>query len=510
MSTLLRLTIAAPLIAGCGVFRGPSRPSPVVALRPVVDSLVADPRFRGAQWGILVVDPVRGDTLYSYNAGKLFIPASNMKIVTGAVALRALGPDYRFSTMLSATQPIDDGVIAGDLLVTGTGDPTVSDRVHGDAMIPLRALADSLAARGLRRVTGRLANAIDVFPGANLGPGWEWDDLRFSYAAGVDELFFNEGFARVRLRGGAVPGDSALASTGPARTYPTLRSTARTASSADPRGARGIRVGYDSATTGALLVEGVIAPGDSADVTIAFRDQAHAYLSALKEALADRGITVEGGIESRPVTPPAATSNGDSSSGRQAPREPFGYPIVSTVSPTLREILPHFEKPSQNQIGEILLRTIGRARTGVGLADSGLRVVRDQMLAWGVAADAFVLRDGSGLSRHSVITPEAIVRVLDAMRRDSTFGTFYAALPVAGVDGTIGSRFRGTPVERNVHAKTGSLSMVRSLSGYVTTRDGHMLVFSILANHWIVPVREVERVQEVILARLANLTLGAR
>ena len=93
---------------------------------------------------------------------------------------------------------------------------------------------------------------------------------------------------------------------------------------------------------------------------------------------------------------------------------------------------------------------------------------------------------------------------------DSTFGTFYESLPVAGVDGTIGSRFRGTPVERNVHAKTGSLSMVRSLSGYITTRDGRMLVFSILANHWIVPVREVERVQDTILTRLANLTLGDR
>jgi D-alanyl-D-alanine carboxypeptidase/D-alanyl-D-alanine-endopeptidase (penicillin-binding protein 4) len=136
--------------------------------------------------------------------------------------------------------------------------------------------------------------------------------------------------------------------------------------------------------------------------------------------------------------------------------------------------------------------------------------MRDQLLAWGAARDGFVVRDGSGLSRHDVTTPETIIRVLDAMRRAPTFELFRASLPVAGVDGTIANRMKGTPAQGNVHAKTGTLDMVRSLSGYVTTADGRLLLFSVLANNWTVSVREVERVQDVLAVRLASLTLGAR
>ncbi|MBK8056369.1 MAG: D-alanyl-D-alanine carboxypeptidase/D-alanyl-D-alanine-endopeptidase [Gemmatimonadetes bacterium] len=177
------------------------------------------------------------------------------------------------------------------------------------------------------------------------------------------------------------------------------------------------------------------------------------------------------------------------------------------MSPPLSQVLSSFEKPSQNQIGEILLRTLGRARANVGSADSGARVVRDQLLAWGAARDGFIVRDGSGLSRHDVITPETIVRVLDVMRRSPHFRLFYDALPVGGVDGTIANRMKGTPAQGNVHAKTGTLDMVRSLSGYVTTADGRLLLFSVLANHFTVPTREIERVQDTLAELLAGMRL---
>ncbi|MBK6304868.1 MAG: D-alanyl-D-alanine carboxypeptidase [Gemmatimonadetes bacterium] len=165
--------------------------------------MVADPKFRSAQLGILVVDPTTGDTLVSHNAGKLFIPASNQKILTGATALHLLGPDFRFSTTVSASGPVVDGEIRGDLVVSGTGDPSVSDHMAGDAMVPLRAVADSLVARGVKRVTGALVPGADAFPDATLGFGWSYDDLDFAFSAGVDELYFNEGFSRVVVRGGA-------------------------------------------------------------------------------------------------------------------------------------------------------------------------------------------------------------------------------------------------------------------------------------------------------------------
>jgi D-alanyl-D-alanine carboxypeptidase/D-alanyl-D-alanine-endopeptidase (penicillin-binding protein 4) len=256
------------------------------------------------------------------------------------------------------------------------------------------------------------------------------------------------------------------------------------------RPARRLTVRQDSSDAATVIVDGVIAAGDSAVLTITHRDPARAYLLALHEALQARGIAVEGGV---------SPWRGNAT-----------YPLFSMVSPSLAEILPAFEKPSQNQLGELLLRTLGRAKAGVGMADSGARVMRDQLLAWGAAPDGFVVRDGSGLSRHDVTTPETIIRVLDAMRRAPTFELFRASLPVAGVDGTIANRMKGTPAQGNVHAKTGTLDMVRSLSGYVTTADGRLLLFSVLANNWTVSVREVERVQDVLAVRLASLTLGPR
>jgi D-alanyl-D-alanine carboxypeptidase/D-alanyl-D-alanine-endopeptidase (penicillin-binding protein 4) len=176
-------------------------------------------------------------------------------------------------------------------------------------------------------------------------------------------------------------------------------------------------------------------------------------------------------------------------------------------SPPLRDVMPLFEKPSQNQIGEILFKSLALTKTGVGTADSAQQVVSRQLLAWGAQPDGFVVRDGSGLSRHDYVSPRTIVTVLDAMRRSPDFRLFYDALPIAGVDGTIRNRMKGTPADGNIHAKTGTLDKARSLSGYVTTADGRMLLFSALANNYTVPTRRVDQVTDALGAWLAGLRL---
>jgi D-alanyl-D-alanine carboxypeptidase/D-alanyl-D-alanine-endopeptidase (penicillin-binding protein 4) len=470
-------------------------------MRHAIDSMVADAKWRTAQLGILIVDPERGDTLYSHNAGKLFMPASNQKILTGAVALELLGPDFRFSTTAFADGPVRDGVIAGNLRLMGTGDPSVSDHMMEDAMRPLRAMAESLATRGIVRIAGALESGGDAFPDATLGFGWSWDDLDFAYSAGVDELFFNEGFMRVDVIGGAAAGAPVNARVAPMRTFPRLRVLART-TAARAEGERRLRptVRHDSTDPGAIIVDGEITAGDSVAISLTFRDQRRAYLEALREALTERGIAVDSGVSAAPrVVRDSAFQ-----------MEPPGTALFSVVSPPLREVLQAFEKPSQNQIGEILLKSLGRARAGVGSADSGARVVRDQLLAWGARPDGFVIRDGSGLSRHNVVTPETIVLVLDAMRRSAHADVFLAALPIAGVDGTIRTRMRGTAAQGNLRAKTGTLDMVRSLSGYVTTPSGRTMLFSVLANNFRVPNRDVEMVQDAIGVMLARLERGSR
>jgi D-alanyl-D-alanine carboxypeptidase/D-alanyl-D-alanine-endopeptidase (penicillin-binding protein 4) len=431
-SSLRRAAVALALVsAACGPAGAPPSParSPLDQLRFSIDSLVTDPKFANAQIGLLVVDPKTGDTLYSRNAGKLFMPASNQKIITSAVALTQLGPEYRYHTVIAKRGEVKDSVLNGDLIVIGRGDPTMSDRVYGSAAKEMAAIADSIRARGIKRVTGALREGGNAFPDSIYGYGWEWDDIGGESGAPVDELMYNEGMVQ-----------------------------------------RAARIN-----------------GRDTVISVATRTPGYVYLSALYTALSQRGVRIEKLVD-------LATDS---------LTEP--YDTVYTIeSPPLREILKYFLKPSQNQIGEVLLKTVGLERTGIGTADAGAEVETTQLREWGVDSTGVVVYDGSGLSRHDLVSPETIVKVLTAMQKDTAFSAYYDAFPIAGVDGTIKSRMKGTAAENNLRGKTGSIEFVRSLSGYVDTADGERLVFSFLSNHFTVPSSEITHVQDAVGALLAS------
>ncbi len=494
--------LGVALLSGCasaGMGHSGSAPGTRGDLRHAIDSMVAQPKFSNAHWGILIVDPERGDTLYSRNAGKLFMPASNQKLVTGSVALTLLGPDYQFRTAYAARGPVEGGVLRGDLVVIGRGDPSMSDHMRGDVMQALRAVPDSLRAHDVRYVSGQLLRAGDAFPDAWHGFGWGWDDFDFAYSAGVDELFFNEGMFQVTLRASQREGARAMTSVRPDIGYPSLRASVTTVRRPDsvraPDGTMGLprlrspSASMDSATN-VVTITGEMYPNDSTTIDVAYRDPGLAYLYAIRRALSDQALTVEGGLDPRPPRDTAARLD----------------TLFVMKSPPLREILPALEKPSQNQIAEILFKTLGLEQTGIGTADSGRAVIERQLTAWGLAPTSFAVRDGSGLSRHDYIAPDAIVRLLDVMRKSPNFAVFRDALPLAGVDGTIANRMRGTAAAGNVHAKTGFVDKARSLSGYVTTANGRVLIFSLLCNNWTTTSREVDQVADAIAIRLAGLT----
>ena len=488
---LLVISCAAPVIVA---------PAPGVrvvervgtrALRRSIDSVVNAAEFANGHWGVLAVS-TKGDTLYSHNAGKLFMPASNQKILTSAVALAQLGADYRYRTSFVAHGAIEAGVLNGDLGVVGRGDPSISDHMrNGNAMQPLVDIADSLAARGIRRIRGKVVAEGNAFPDAVLGFGWSWSDLESDYSAAIDELLFNEGFTNIIVSAGSKAGDSVRVESAPTKTWPRLRVSAVTVApvvvpvdTTQPRPPRPeIEIVKDT-LTGDVIVAGTIAAGRMDTLVVTHRDPDAAYIAAFREALSQKGITVTGD-----AVPPAAADT-----------------LVTFLSPTLREILPPFMKPSQNQIGEMLFKTLGldRDSTHMGTAAAGRRVVEKQLEAWGATQSGFVVRDGSGLSRYDYVSPETIVHVLAAMRRDTAFAAYYDAMPIAGVDGTIRSRMRGTPAAGNVRAKTGSVAQARSLSGYVTTLTGDTLIFSILANNWNVSASRVTSAADSIAARLAS------
>jgi len=448
--------------------------------------MLAAPETRNARWGVLIVDPDRGDTLYSRDAGKLFVPASNMKIVTGALALETLGPDYRFATPVLAGGAVRDGVLDGDLLIVGRGDPSVSDHMAGDAMAPLRAIADSLWQRGIRRVLGHVTPYGDAFPDATAGFGWAWDDLDEPYSATIDELLFNEGFADLHVKAGGTPGDAVSVRVTPAKSFPRFRVAATTTLRGTGRDSVAQLTAVKDTARGDVLLSGTIPVGDSATVPVTFRDQREAFVAALSEALRDRGIAI--GDSTFPLPTRVDT-------------------LMISQSPPLSQILPAFLKPSQNQIGEMLFKAVALARADTGSARVARRIVTEQLRAWGAEPDGFIVWDGSGLSRRDLVSPETVVRVLSTMRKSPRFQTYYDALPIAGVDGTIDTRMRGTRAEANVRAKTGTLGNVRSLSGYVTSAGGGQLIFSVLCNNYLTSTAYISRVQDSIAVRLARLSV---
>jgi D-alanyl-D-alanine carboxypeptidase/D-alanyl-D-alanine-endopeptidase (penicillin-binding protein 4) len=405
---------------------------PITILRNTIDSLVTQQKFRNAHFGILVVDPASGDTLYSRNASKIMMPASNMKVITGAVALAQLGADYKYTTRFASRGSVANGVLKGDLVVIGNGDPTVSDRMrNNDAMNALRDMADSLRAHGITRIQGRLVPGGDAFPGTNYGYGWELGYLDDYYAAPVDELNYSEGMDKV-----------------PAKT----------------------KAGKDT------LVE------------VVSKQPLKSFMFYLNRALGERGIKVTG-------EPGDSTTRADTTGLNT---------IFEFQSLPLRDILVTLLRPSQNQTGEILLRTLGLQKTGYGSPDSGIAVVERQLIAWGIEKDGFQIADGSGLARRDMISPETAVRTLVVMQRPEYRDVFLAALATPGGPGTLRNRLKNTPAANNLRAKTGSIGNARSLSGYITTADGRPLVFATLLNNYTVDDDEVTGLADQIAILLAS------
>lgn len=482
-------TPASPAVAPAPMPMPPSVPvAAAPAIAAALDSIFNDTAFASAHWGVLVRSLESGQTLYARNAGRMFVPASNMKIVTAAGVLEALGPDYRYTTRVAASGPVRDGVLRGDLVVIGAGDPTISDRFHGEVRTVFRAWADSLRAHGVRRITGAVIGNDDVFDDVALGRGWAWDDLEDSYSAEVGGLQLNEGFVTVRVS--PAPGRRAAAvTTLPVSDewVPVVGSVWMAAAGTAPQ----VRVGRADSLSG-VAVSGTLPPDTTVEAEVAVRNNTRFFASVLRQALLEAGIGVGG---------PSLDADDEPARGR-----PESSTVLFThTSPPMRGILAAFLKPSQNQLGEILLKTLGRELRGMGSAGAGVMAIDSMAAAWGLPRRLLAQADGSGLSRYNLVAPEFFVALLERETRSPHFGVFHAALPVAGRDGTLANRMRGTPAEANVHAKTGTLSGVRSLSGYFTTAAGERMVFSMMVNHHTLSSRDADRVAEAALMRLIAL-----
>jgi D-alanyl-D-alanine carboxypeptidase/D-alanyl-D-alanine-endopeptidase (penicillin-binding protein 4) len=492
MPRTLRSSLAAALLFAAAACHPGLAPAPAPAATPeralalALDSIFADTAFAHARWGVVVRSLTRGDELYRHDAERLVVPASNMKIVTGSVALETLGPDYRYRTAVAATGDVRGGVLSGDLVVLGSGDPTIAAHFTGDPRATLMAWADSLRAHGITRISGSVVGVDAAFDGVPYGRGWAWDDLDASYSAEVSGLEFNEGMATVRVSPGAAPEAPAVVATRPATSYIPVVDSVVTGPPGSPATVSIAR----AAQGGGIVVTGVI-PSDTAFVEdeVAIRDNPLYFATVLRETLLAAGLRVDG----------RATTG-------QAVNTAALRPIFTQVSRPLSEIMAGFLKPSQNQIGEILLKTLGRERRGTGSALDGAAVVDSVLTTWGLPSRRLLSQaDGSGLSRYEMVAPELLAGILAHMAQSRDWGIWFDDLPIAGVDGTLAGRMKGTPLAGNVHAKTGTLSGVRSLSGYLTTATGERIVFSMIVNNHTLSARDADRLAEAALMRIYAL-----
>lgn len=466
------------------------QPSAKSIIAHLADSAIAMPMWSNARWGLLIVDAASGDTLYSHDADKLFMPASNQKLLTGAIAMQVLGPEYRWRTPILLRGVQIKSAFRGDIVVIGRGDPSVSDTLRGgDALSAFDAVVSALEARGIKRIEGEIVSEGDAFTGITTGYGWEVDDLDEPYGAVTDELLFNEGLLALTVRAGAKIGAPLSITRAPTATYPPIwnETAARLASDSGTR----VQAVYDS-VAGSLRVTGTLALGDSVRVTVSYRHPNDAYRAALRERLSSRGIRIVAPARQR--------------ASRRVDRAPDT--LVVLESSPLRDVLTRMQKPSQNQLAEMFFRTSGLVVSGHGSADSARAVAARTLTGLGVTPEHVAYRDGSGMSRHDYVSPRALVRVLSAMHAAPWADVFRKALPSAGVDGTLSNRMKNTPAFANANAKTGTVDKARSLSGYVNTADGRVVIFSMLCNNFTVPNREVERVQDLLVSTLAGLRLG--
>jgi D-alanyl-D-alanine carboxypeptidase/D-alanyl-D-alanine-endopeptidase (penicillin-binding protein 4) len=487
-SAVVLLALAACAPAQPALSPAPSPAAQTARATPIaaaLDSIFSDTLFANAHWGVMVRSLETGETLYARNEGRMFVPASNMKIVTAAAALEVLGPEYRYRTRVAATGPVQNGVLRGDLLVIGGGDPTISERFHGDVRTVFRAWADSLRAHGVTRITGGVIGNDDVFDDVPWGRGWAWDDMQDSYSAEVGGLELNEGFVTVRVAPAAGQRAAAVTTRPTSDEWvPVLGNVWMGPAGGQPQ----VRVARADSLS-AVVVSGTL-PGDTTVVEeeISVRNNTRFFASVLRQALLEAGIGVGGPSADADDLPAERTAN--------------GTVLFTHTSPPMAEILAAFLKPSQNQIGEILLKTLGREHRGMGTAGAGVAVIDSVMHGWGLPPRLLAQADGSGLSRYNLVAPAFLVALLERESRSPHFAVFRAALPVAGRDGTLAGRMRGTPAEGNVHAKTGTLSGVRGLSGYFTTAAGEPMVFSMIVNHHTLSARDADRVAEAAVMRL--------
>jgi serine-type D-Ala-D-Ala carboxypeptidase/endopeptidase (penicillin-binding protein 4) len=454
-------------------------------LSPRLDRLIdSTSALSHAFVGMRVVQLKDGRVLYAHNSERLFVPASNMKLFTTALALSKLGSEYRLSTQIGAQVPMDaGGTLPGDLELIGGGDPSLSGREYPyrNHAVPLAVysframddLADQLAARGLTRIEGNVVGDDTRYVWEPQPGPWSSDSATREYGAPVSALILHDNTFALTLRPGGHAGELARIALTPLFENFAIDNRVLTTE----RGERKVEF-YRGASGRELHIWGAIPKGDAGYVQeLAIGDPALYAAGVLRDALLKRGISVRGDAIARHRFPD------------ETMERPHKLDVVLAEhrSPPLFELLQVVDKVSQNLHAEMFLREAAVASGHTGSREAGLAAMDEFLASIGIASADYQFTDGSGLSRDTLVSPTAITKLLAHMMESPHREEWLNLLPIGGEDGTLGSRFAGHPEARAIHAKTGTLDHVKALSGYADTPAYGRVAFSLLVNNFEEP-----------------------
>lgn len=479
--------------------------SPREHIRSAVTDMTEAEPYTGALWGIEVTNLETSERLFRHNSEHLFTPASNNKLLTAAAALRRLGPSFRYETGLYRDGPVRNGVLRGNLIVRGSGDPTLGGyEQRDDPTAVFRQWADSLKAAGISHIDGDILGDDDPFSDVPLGDGWSWNDVPYAYAAEVNGLVFNSNAIDLEVRGRRV-GAPGRVTWSPFETdFVRVRNQSRTV----PRDSASDEEYDRPFSDNTFTVRSRLHPNEVQEETLTITEPTKYFTHVLRSVLLREGISVGGrglDVDDSPIKPHY--------------RADSVQRVATYRSPPLQQIVETMNHESENLYAEQLLRTLAIVgapdTTSVelteGSADLGALAVRAELSDVGIDTSQVRMADGSGLSRKNYVSPRAMTRLLTHMWSDAPSDrsrAFYDSLPMGGREGTLEYRYGGgAAATGEVRAKTGTLTGASALSGYVNTTNGTPVAFVIFCNHHLAETEEVRAAQDAIVNALARLSL---
>jgi len=474
----LHLLCLSVLLGGCASVSPTSTPASL-------EQLLADPALNGATVSLMVRDARSGSTLYQHNPRTRLIPASNLKLLTTAAAMDVLGPQYRFSTQLLSNGTQQGERLTGNLYLKGLGDPTTQ-------LADYQALAAQLAGQGVRQVQGDLVFDDTFFDAERLGVDWAHDDESTYYGAQISALTvspntdFDAGTLLVTAKAPAVVGQPVTVEISPTTDYVQISNRAVSGAG----NSYGINRQHG---TNLLQLTGALAPGKQSRQWVSVWEPTQLVANLFEQALAQQGMTGKGRRLIGGASPATATV------------------LAVHESAPLQELITPLLKLSNNNMSEAFLKAMGRKTANAGTAAAGVEAVAGFFRRQGVDPATLTQVDGSGLSRRNMVSSQNLTDLLLAASKQPWFNAWYNALPIAGnpermIGGSLRYRLRGTAAQNNLHGKTGSMSGVSSLTGYVTDAKGRKLVFAMVTNNYVVEGEQIKALENRLATALANRT----